>query len=262
MEDDSKVGSPAVELVRTLIQLEQGGVPLDDFGNALLELSMVDQYTHIDLVKEFARADSTPFGLHGANHTIRVVFWVLYLVEISNRLGYGIKEEDALAAMYAALIHDLSRKDDFPGGQHGRDAAQEYRDLLKAHLPEQLLDRCLKAVEWHGYADEPSTVDVVLMLLKDADALDRARLAAPGRFLGCDPSRLRLPVLRENTLVLEACLTISMLLAVLLTLYEVRPPIFRNVTRDFINIFQAEMEDQDVSTRQAAHLITDRFYPA
>ncbi len=262
MDDDPMEGSPAVELIKALIHLEQGGVPLDDFGNALLELSMVDQYTHIDLVKEFSRVESSPFGLHGINHTIRVVFWVLYLVEISNRLGYGISEEDALAAMYAAMIHDLSRKDDFPGGQHGKDAALEYRDLLKEHLPDQLMERCLKAVEWHGYAEEPPVLDNVLMLLKDADALDRARLASPGGFGGCDPTRLRLPVLRENTPVLDTCLTLSMLLAVLLTLYEVRPPIFHTVTRDFVDVLHAEMEGQDSSIQQAAHLITDRFYPA
>jgi hypothetical protein len=187
---------------------------------------------------------------------------VLYLVEISNRLGYGIAEEDALAAMYAALIHDLSRQDDFPGGEHGKDAAREYREVLKAHLPENLLERCLNAVEWHGYADDPPMPDTVWMLLKDADALDRARLSPPGRLDGCDPARLRLPVLRENTPVLDACLTLSMLLTVLITLYEVRLPIFRNVTQDFIDILQAEMENQPVPIQQAAHLITDRFYPA
>lgn len=262
MDDMPTEGSPAVELVSTLIRLEQGGIPLDDFGNALLELSLVDQYTHIDLIKEFARVDSTPYSLHGVNHTIRVVFWVLYLVEISNRLGYGIGEEEALSAMYAALIHDLSRKDDLPGGDHGRDAAREYRDLLQVHLPEVLLERCLKAVECHGYENDPPEQDAVWMLLKDADALDRARMAPPGKLYGCDPSRLRLPVLCENTPVLDACLTLSQPLAVLLTLYEVRPPIFRNMTQDFIDILQAEMENQATSIQQAAHLITDRFYPA
>lgn len=261
---DSGISSdaPTLELMETLINLEKAGIPLDDFGNALLELSLVDQYTHIDLFGEFSRAETTPFGLHGINHTIRVVFWVLYLVEISNRLGYPVSEEEALAAMYAALVHDLSRRDDLPGGDHGRNAALNNRDLLQNHLPAALLERCMTAVEWHGYAEDPPLPDPVWMLLKDADALDRARLAPPGMPDGCDPVRLHLPVLQENTPILDGCLTLSMLLTALLTLYEIRPAVFRNVTQDFIEILQAEMEDQNESLKQAAHLITDRFYPA
>jgi hypothetical protein len=254
--------TPAIELIQTLMDLEHAGVPLDDFGNALLELSMVDQYTHIDLFQEFSRAETSAFGLHGINHTIRVVFWVLYLVEISNRLGYPVIEEEALAAMYAALVHDLSRRDDLPGGEHGRMAAKKYRDLLQAHLSGKLLDRCMTAVEWHGFAENPSPPDPIWMLLKDADALDRARLAPPGVRDGCDPSRLQLPVLQENTPVLDGCLTMSTLLTTLLTLYEIRPTVFRNVTEDFVQILLAEVADQPAPLQQAAHLITDRFYPA
>ncbi len=251
---------PAVELIQTLIDLEQAGIPLDDFGNSLLELSMVDRFTHINLVQEFSSMSSRLFGLHGINHTVRVVFWVLYLVEISNRLGYPISEEEALAAMYAALVHDLSRQDDLPGGVHGKDAARQYRDLLREHLPANLLKRCLTAVEWHGYSEDPALPDPVWMLLKDADALDRARLAPPGMLDGCDPTRLRLPVLHENTPVLDACLTISMLLTVLLTIYEIQTDIFRNVTEDLVKTLLSESSDQSESIQQAAHLITARFY--
>lgn len=254
--------SPAVELIETLMNLEQAGVPLDDFGNALLELSLVDQYTHIDLFHEFSKEETTPFGLHGINHSVRVVFWVLYLIEISNRLGYAVSEEEALAAMYAALVHDLSRNDDLPGGEHGKDAARKYRNLLQDHLPPEMLMRCVTAVEWHGYTEDPPLPDAVWMLLKDADALDRARFAPPGVQDGCDPSRLHLPVLQENTPVLDACLKLSMLLTVLLTVYEIRPSVFRNVAEYFVEILQAEMADQPEPLQQAAGLITDRFYPA
>jgi hypothetical protein len=254
--------NPSIELIKTLVELEQAGIPLDDFGNSLLELSMVDQYTHIDLHQEFGASGNTPFGLHGINHTIRVVFWVLYLVEISNRQGYPINEEEALAAMYAALVHDLSRKDDLPGGQHGKDAASKYRNLLGNHLSPQLLERCLTAVEWHGYSEDPIMPDPVWMLLKDADALDRARLSPPGMLDGCDPSRLRLTVLKENTPIMDACLTMSLLLTALLTVNDARKSIFRDVTLDFVDTLLSASTGQSESLQQAVHLITDRFQSA
>jgi len=253
---------PALELVNTLIMLEQAGIPLDDFGNSLLELSMVDQYTHFDLMNEFSTTGNSPLGLHGIDHTVRVVFWVLYLVEISNRLGYRISEDEALAAMYAALVHDLTREDDLPGGAHGQAAARKYREVLRGHLEPDMLERCMTAVEWHGYDENPALPDPVWMLLKDADALDRARLAPPGVMDGCDPDRLRLPVLRENPTLIDACLTISMLLTTLLTLYEVKTGIFRYMTLTFAEILLAESAAEPEPFQQAVHLITDRLTPA
>lgn len=249
----------SIELIQTLIDLENTGIPLEDFGNALQELSLLDQFTGLNLSQEFTRMQRAPFGLHGINHTIRVVFWVLYLVEISNRLGYTIREDEALAVLYAALVHDLCRQDDLPGGQHGRDAANLYQGFLREHLLESELRRCITAIECHGFAQDPPDFDPVWMLLKDADALDRARLAPPGQPEGCDPLRLRLPVLRENTPVLDACLTISLLLLELLTINESNPEIFRTVTLNLVDLLRMEMMDQPEVFRQAAHLITDRF---
>ena len=97
------------------------------------------------------------------------------------------------------------------------------------------------------------------MLLKDADALDRARLSPPGMLDGCDPSRLRLTVLKENTPILDACLTMSLLLTALLTLYDARKSIFHNVTLDFVGTLLSASTGQSESLQQAVHLITDRF---
>ena len=97
-----------------------------------------------------------------------------------------------------------------------------------------MLVRCLTAVKWHGYSQEPQGYDPVWMLLKDADALDRARFAAPGTIFGCNPARLRLPVLKENTPVLDGCLTISMLLPVLISVTRLENSVFRAMTDEFI----------------------------
>lgn len=251
--------SPALELMKILIRMEEAGVPLDDFGNALVELSMLDRFTGIDIQKEARSSVMTPYGLHGVDHTVRVVFWVLYLVEISNRQGYKISEGDALAAMYAGLIHDLSRKDDRAGGQHGKDAARDFRPLLETRLSPEQLERCLTAVAWHGYSQEPDVRDPVWMLLKDADALDRARLGIPGSWVGCNPARLRLPLLLENTPILQGCLDLSVVLTMLLVVFESHPDVFNHAAAGLIQRLKEANKDLPEDYRQAMHLIIDRF---
>jgi hypothetical protein len=254
------IESPEFELMKTLIKMEEAGVPLDDFGNALMELSMLDRFTQIDIQEVTHSKGKSPFGLHGIDHTVRVVFWELYLVEISNRQGYAVGEGDALAAMYAALIHDLSRQDDRPGGQHGKDATRDFRPLLKSRLSEEQLERCLTAVAWHGFSEEPDVRDPVWMLLKDSDALDRARLGNPGTGEGCDPARLRLPVLQENTLILLGCLDLSVVLTTLLTVFEPHPEVFQYAVSNFIYRLKEASNDMPKEMQQASHLITDRFH--
>lgn len=251
--------SPSFELMKTLIHMEEAGIPVDDFGNALMELSMLDRFTGIDIQVEAKSTVMSPYGLHGIDHTVRVVFWVLYLVEISNRQGYAINVSDALAGMYAALIHDLSRKDDHAGGQHGKDAARDYRHLLEERLSGDQLERCLTAVAWHGFSQEPDVRDPVWMLLKDADALDRARLGEPGKGYGCDPARLRLPVLKENTPILQGCLDLSVVLTTLLVVFEAHSHVFHHAVTGLINRLKEDAKDQPDENRQASHLITDRF---
>jgi hypothetical protein len=254
-----ETGTPSFELIKTLIHMEDAGVPMDDFCNALMELSMLDRFTGIDIQQEAKSTVMSPYGLHGIDHTVRVVFWVLYLVEISNRQGYAISEGDALAAMYAALIHDLSRKNDHAGGQHGKDAANDYRHLLETRLSGVTLERCLTAVAWHGFSDEPDVRDPVWMLLKDADALDRARLGEPGTGYGCDPSRLRLPVLQENTPILQGCLDLSVMLTTLLIVFEAHSYVFHHAVAGMIHQLREDAKDQPDEISQASHLITDRF---
>jgi hypothetical protein len=232
---------------------------MDDFSMALWRLSNADNLPGIDLAREFILNGKGVRGLHNLNHTIRVVFWVLYLVEISNRLGYPVDENAALAALYAALIHDLQRKNDFPGGKHGQDAARMYRNVLKSHLSPDQLQRCLNAVEYHGFAHEPLLPEPVWMLLKDADALDRARLAPPGAFMGCDPARLRLPVLKENTPVLEGCLAISMLLLELMDdSAVVQEPLKAAAGRLALDLLHATTGGEP-GIKEATRLVTDRI---
>jgi hypothetical protein len=165
-----------------------------------------------------------------------------------------------LSALYAALIHDLARKDDLPGGKHGRDAARIYRETLQKYLSDEQLKRCIEAVECHGFADEPLIPDPVWMLLKDADALDRARLAPPGIFIGCDPKRLRLPVLTENTPVLERCLAMSMLLLELMYDQDFAPGLFKTAASQLAMRLMRDTAGSEQPVIDATFLITDRIW--
>lgn len=251
----------AHDLIKILIDLEKAHIPMDDFGQTLWRLSTVDALPGLDLAREYSSRQKTWFGLHDLSHTIRVAFWVLYLAQISNRLGYPINHDTTVAALYAALIHDLARVDDLPGGQHGRDAARSYRPVLEGHLKPDLLERCLKAVEIHGYKDEPNDLDPVWMTLKDADALDRARLGPPGHWEGCDPTRLRLPVLTENTPVLEACLAISVLLLKFLNPVDSEPGVCARSVDEMARRLVNECNGSDPEIRSAVLLVTDRLMP-
>jgi len=245
--------------MQILKDMEQFHVPMDDFAQALWRLSTVDALPGLDLSREYSSRGPTFFGLHDLGHTVRVAFWVLYLVEISNRLGYPINNDETLAVLYAALIHDLARVDDLPGGQHGLDAARRYRPVLEGRLKTDLLERCLKAVEIHGYKDEPLLPDPVWMTLKDADALDRARLGPPGHWESCDPSRLRLPVLTENTPVLEACLSISRLLLDFLDPRKSEPGICAQAVDMMAQRLINGSNGTDPKMREAVLLVTDRL---
>jgi hypothetical protein len=251
---------PSMELIQALINLEESNIPLDDFSNALLELALVDQFTGMEIQKIFDDSFRSEQGFHGVDHTVRVVFWVLYLVEISNRLGYSISEEEALAAVFAALVHDLYRTDELPGGEHGELASLQFKKFLQKQLSEEMLARCLSAVAMHGYEEEPQGYDPVWMLLKDADALDRSRFARPGSIEGCNPARLRLPVIKENTPVLEGCLAISVLLPDLIELYQPENSVFRVLTDKLVAGVIKDAQSAPESIQQAARLVADRYY--
>lgn len=248
------------KLFQGLLHLEEAAVPMEDFVNTLKNFALMDRFVVGEAQAAFESGMRAPAGLHGVDHTLRVVFWVQYLVAISNRLGYVIGEDDAFAAELAALIHDLTRVDDLPGGVHGKTASKRYESYLSKYLAGNHLERCLAAVACHGYADDPKEYDPIWMLLKDADALDRARFAAPGKYDGCDPNRLRLPVLKENTPILDVCLVISDLLPKLIFVPRPDFPVFQLCAERCINRINEETETNDDVNRQIARLCIERYH--
>ena len=126
-----------------------------------------------------------PFGIHGVGHVTRVLIWSAIL---SNRFGdpAAIRYEELL---WAASTHDVGRWDDGVDSGHGARSA----DWIGANLVAQRPDAGRADIgfvqelsTWHQVSDEKiGNWSLELMLLKDADGLDRVRI------YDLDPRRLR-----------------------------------------------------------------------
>ncbi len=117
--------------------------------------------------------------LHGIKHTYRVMCNCLYL-------GDKLKNiRETKLAFYAAFIHDMARKDDGYCIEHGLWAAKQklpqFRDLFfSIGLQEKDLQEIKMAVINHSEKlDIPQNNPFykTTAILKDADALDRIRIA-------------------------------------------------------------------------------------
>ena len=125
---------------------------------------------------------------HGIAHTTRVLF-ATYL--LCNTID--ILDQEKKACYIAAIIHDLGKRSDREGAEHGLNSMELYKEKIKSLIDDaELQSRTLNAVRYHSVEDKdcPNDVcqDIIWKVLKDSDALDRSRFG--GR--GCDKSYLRL----------------------------------------------------------------------
>lgn len=128
-----------------------------------------------------------PSGIHGVAHVARVQVW-------AERLAGEVAGPGALRLpelRWAAACHDLGRHDDGIDRGHGERSAAWVVANLAAARPELTANVDLAFVaelcRWHQPKDrDAARMTVELMILKDADGLDRARLG------DLDPDRLRL----------------------------------------------------------------------
>lgn len=155
---------------------------IDTFENSLSAISLILSkdlfYSH--MVNSY----------HGIAHTTRVLF-ASYL--LSQAINLGVDESRACSI--AAIIHDLGKRNDREGAEHGFNSMNLYKDYICEIVQDSSLAvRVLQAVQYHSVADKdcPTQVqnDIIWKVLKDADALDRSRF--PRR--GCDKSFLRLGI--------------------------------------------------------------------
>jgi len=136
-----------------------------------------------------------PSALHGVRHTQRVH---IHAQRLTRALSWA--EADARLVLRAALWHDIGRTHDGWDPRHGFGGAARAVELgLTQGLPAADREIVLYAVRYHCRPDEegeamaerqqsPPRALSLLRLLKDADALDRVRLAP---WEAADPKQLR-----------------------------------------------------------------------
>ena len=128
-----------------------------------------------------------PHGIHGIAHAARVLVWV-------DELARSVAAPGALALeelRWAASCHDVGRLDDGRDPGHPRRSAEWVLanfDRVRPDAASDLdLSKLAELCRWHTAHDRSTpVVTLELLILKDADALDRARLG------DLDPSHLRL----------------------------------------------------------------------
>lgn len=127
-----------------------------------------------------------PFGIHGVAHATRVLVWADRLAAMT--AGPGALRLAELR--WAAACHDVGRMDDGIDPEHGDRSAEWALSHLAAARPAVAgvdLGFVAELCRWHQPSDrDAARMTAELMILKDADGLDRARLG------DLDPSRLRL----------------------------------------------------------------------
>lgn len=121
--------------------------------------------------------------LHGVAHMTRVFILQELICEQLEREGIKINRE---AVRFAAMAHDVGRVDDGADPEHGRRSVEWMKENLADRMSPETMDLATYAVHWHVPPDSAAPVMTPeLMVLKDADSLDRVRLG------DLDPSYLR-----------------------------------------------------------------------
>lgn len=127
-----------------------------------------------------------PRGIHGAPHTTRVLVWADVLARQVGEPG-ALRYDELL---WSAAVHDVGRFNHGIDTAYGARSASGVRSTLATQRPPaRTADLAFVAelCQWHEVQDRAiERLSLELLILKDADALDRARLG------DLDPTRLRL----------------------------------------------------------------------
>jgi len=112
--------------------------------------------------------------LHGVDHMARVFMLQELICDKLEEQGIAVNRE---VVRWAAMAHDVGRIDDGIDLEHGTRSAKWIKNNLRDQMSPELLDMVTYIVHWHVPPDsETPTMTTELKVLKDADALDRARL--------------------------------------------------------------------------------------
>lgn len=121
----------------------------------------------------FRRPDCV-HDIHGINHETRV----LILQEIISLLLVETEKVsiDQEALRWAAITHDLRRKNDNHNIKHGHRSSQWVSQNLSHLIPQNSLEKVQLINRWHSINDHKiPNLTTEITIFKDADALDRVR---------------------------------------------------------------------------------------
>lgn len=182
--------------LRSVCRLMQSTGILDRFQQEAPDCEKVAPFFH--------RAD----GIHGVGHTLRVLFWVLYLGECES-----LPDKDRGLLTAAAKYHDIGRVNDWICEEHGfrsvtrmlEHGLYQPDEALDLHLVSFLIsyhcindaaaNRCLD--EDHKIADK-KRARRLFHIFKDSDGLDRVRIKdLDVRYLRTEPAKILKPAAEE-----------------------------------------------------------------
>lgn len=159
------------------------------------------------------------YSQHGIGHVTRVMFWTVFLARWCGLDGNALRN-----SVLAAFLHDLSRENQRADGEHGETAANsaltaEILGTLGLAREDQYAVR--EAVRLHSveHSGQEGSKNLVVEVLRNADALERGRFGKPWSPTGCDPRRLTLSVFQAQDGAAEALASIAHRIA-LFTRYE------------------------------------------
>lgn len=173
-------------------------IDLSDISNEMKKEGMLAK--HIAEVRDINQSNlykGITMPEHGIEHVENVLFNAMY---IGKHEGLNGKQMDLLVE--AAKFHDCGRG--AQGIQHGIEGASNASNYLKNHYSEKDVAKIMAAIEYHAINDNQENLNKILEkydivdtdsvkkianILKDADALDRARF----------PGNLNEKFLRTNT---------------------------------------------------------------
>jgi len=173
----------------------EDGQPVNPPGSPQIHAESFDPYAYPIEPWWFKR----PASIHGLSHTRRVL---IHCCSIAASVGLDSDEFESLVR--AVAWHAIGRTHDGRDPEHGAKSVARIEELaLAGDVDPQVLARVIFAVELHSINDETilqrprplsdcESMFRVLWVLKDADGLDRVRIA------DLDPCRLRYPISRDR----------------------------------------------------------------
>jgi hypothetical protein len=222
-----------IQFVKNLVNLQIDGVSVERFAKVLSLFNKVYQISGINVLPEYFQNSNIAYSFHGIGHVTRVMFWSLFLHNLSKLEG----GTSLIQVLLAAFLHDLCRQNNSEEPTHGKISAQKanHIKLVSSKVGDKSkIDEVIRAVEYHSLPDEKFLYpfDNTWQILKDADALDRGRFGLPGTDRGCNIRLLRLSILQKNKRITHNLAWLAYRLALLTKFHNWT----ENTYTDFVSI--------------------------